>query len=189
MEYKLCSCKNHQGERSLPITLFYKNKSQLDGLSVTCKICTRAAQQQGRTANIELRRMQDRERYHDKKDRILEQQKIAYDSKKSTVECVMYQMLHNAKSRAKAKGLEFSLTIEDIKIPDACPVLGIPLQRGIGQSSDNSPTLDRIDSSQGYTKDNVIVISKRANTIKNSGTPQEHKQIYEFFSSYNIYGK
>ena len=38
---------------------------------------------------------------------------------------------------------------------------------------DNSPSLDRIDSSKGYTPDNVWVISRRANIIKHDATLEE----------------
>mgnify|MGYP007075817688 CR=1 FL=1 len=38
-------------------------------------------------------------------------------------------------------------------------------------------SLDRIDSSKGYIKGNVWVISLRANRIKNDSTPQELRLI------------
>lgn len=76
--------------------------------------------------------------------------------------------IHQARTRAKRRGLEFNLTIEDIKIPDTCPVLGIPLVAQIGRAGvfDNSPTLDRKDNSKGYIKGNVWVISGLANCMK-----------------------
>jgi hypothetical protein len=83
-------------------------------------------------------------------------------------------MCDRSKSRAKKKGFEHSITIHDIHIPDICPLLGIPLFPGTnGKVGPNSPTLDRIDSSKGYTPDNVWVISYKANTIKSNATPEE----------------
>lgn len=38
---------------------------------------------------------------------------------------------------------------------------------------DNSPTLDRKDSTRGYVPDNVWVISHRANRMKNNATLEE----------------
>jgi hypothetical protein len=38
-----------------------------------------------------------------------------------------YKMFHNAQHRAKRKGIPFSITIDDIVIPETCPLLGIPL--------------------------------------------------------------
>ena len=86
-------------------------------------------------------------------------------------------MLDRSKSRAKRKGFEHNITIEDIKIPDKCPLLGISLFPGKGEVCPNSPTLDRIDSSKGYIKGNVWVISYKANTIKSNATPEELLRI------------
>lgn len=46
-----------------------------------------------------------------------------------------------------------------------------------GVKQDNSYSLDRIDSSKGYVKGNIWVISLRANRIKNDSTPQELRLI------------
>jgi hypothetical protein len=82
-------------------------------------------------------------------------------------------MLNRSKSRAKKRGFEHNITLSDIRIPDTCPLLGIPLFCGEGEVCANSPTLDRIDSTKGYIKGNVWVISYRANTIKSDATPTE----------------
>jgi len=58
-----------------------------------------------------------------------------------------------------------------------CPLLKIPLFRGEKNSCPNSPTLDRIDSSKGYTKDNVQVISLKANTAKSNLSLDEMKLL------------
>ena len=76
----------------------------------------------------------------------------------------------NAKNRAKAQGLDFSLTLEDTSIPGICPVLGIPLAIATGHAKDNSPSVDRIDPARGYVHGNVCVISHKANTIKSNAT-------------------
>jgi hypothetical protein len=83
--------------------------------------------------------------------------------------------------RAKQKGWEFSITEEDICIPECCPVFGMPLKLfGRGWRSDNSPSLDRIDNSKGYVPGNVVVISYRANMIKSIGTADEHEAVAQW---------
>lgn len=84
-------------------------------------------------------------------------------------------MLRAAKQRALKKGLEFNLTEHDIRIPKECPILGIQLERAIGKGQilDSSPSLDRIDSTKGYVKENVWVISTKANAMKSSATREE----------------
>lgn len=100
-------------------------------------------------------------------------------SHKVLVEGQEKRLLYNAKNRAKEQGFSFDLTLEDIVIPESCPLLDIKLERNTGgkSASDFSPSLDRIDSSKGYIKGNVWVISYRANKIKNNATPQELLQI------------
>jgi hypothetical protein len=74
-----------------------------------------------------------------------------------------------AKQRAKANGLPFNLSAEDIVIPRLCPVLGCRLKHGKDKRPiEQSPTLDRIVPSRGYVKGNVIVISSLANRIKST---------------------
>ena len=88
-------------------------------------------------------------------------------------------MLYSARARAGLKRIPFSLKIEDIVIPEFCPILGIRLERGAGShgAKDTSPTLDRIIPKRGYVKGNVHVISRRANMIKSCGTLTEHLAI------------
>jgi hypothetical protein len=93
-----------------------------------------------------------------------------YQKEHTTIE---QAMLNRSKSRAKRKGFEHNITLEDIQIPDKCPLLGIQLSKGSVSVQESSPTLDRIDSSKGYIKGNVWVISYKANTIKSNATPEE----------------
>jgi len=83
----------------------------------------------------------------------------------------------NSKKRAKEMGIENTLKIEDIVIPDVCPLLGIPLVAGTKIHHDQSPSIDRINSQCGYTKENIWVISMRANKIKNAASFSEFMSI------------
>lgn len=83
-------------------------------------------------------------------------------------------MLRRAKSRAKKSNLSFDLTIEDIIIPEFCPILKLKLEVSLsGAPSNNSPSLDRIVPELGYTKGNVMVISNLANVMKNNARAEE----------------
>lgn len=77
-----------------------------------------------------------------------------------------------AKARALKNNLEFSITIDDIVIPEFCPYLGIRLFVGTyaDRRRGHAPTLDRIDNSKGYTKDNIEVISDLANRMKQNAS-------------------
>lgn len=82
-------------------------------------------------------------------------------------------MLNNSKQRAKVSGIEHSLLLEDITIPDYCPVLGIKLETGDRKNHYNAPSIDRIDNTKGYHKDNIMIMSVKANMLKKDGTLDE----------------
>lgn len=78
-------------------------------------------------------------------------------------------LISSAKQRARKEGLPFALTHVDIFIPDACPLLGVKMVRG----GPYAPSIDKIIPSLGYVPGNVMVISWRANTLKNNATLAE----------------
>jgi hypothetical protein len=92
-------------------------------------------------------------------------------------------MLTRAKTRAKQKGLLFDLDLADIVIPECCPIFGLKLAVAEGLATDASPELDRIEPSKGYVRGNVMVISRRANRIKNDASPAELQQLATFYAN------
>lgn len=85
---------------------------------------------------------------------------------KNRTNTIERKLVTSAKERSKKFNLEFDITADDILIPDFCPILEIPLFRGNGAACANSPSLDRKDPKKGYTKENIWVISHKANTMK-----------------------
>lgn len=84
-----------------------------------------------------------------------------------------WYLCKKAKCRAKKHGIPFGITREDIKIPENCPILGIPLKRNLKVVGPDSPTLDRIVPEKGYVLGNIAVISHKANAIKQNATAEE----------------
>ena len=91
------------------------------------------------------------------------------------------KLIENAKTRSRIKKIEYSLNKEDFKIPKECPIFGLKLASGIKHFQNESPSLDRIDNSLGYTKDNVRIISWLANKLKGISTYEEYSKIYHFY--------
>ena len=91
------------------------------------------------------------------------------------------KMLARAKARAKSRGIEFSLTLDDISIPDFCPIMNLKLKAHQGGLQKNSPSLDRIHPDKGYVSGNVWVISSLANSIKGQATPDELKTFIQYY--------
>jgi hypothetical protein len=92
-------------------------------------------------------------------------------------------LLFGVRGRAVRFGIECSLTEADLVVPETCPVLGIPLLWGQGPSANNSPSVDRFDNSKAYTKDNIHIISNRANKLKNNATVEEMRAVLRYMEA------
>lgn len=86
-------------------------------------------------------------------------------------EDIIHQIFYRSKQRAKDKNREFSIKESDIVIPEICPILNVPIV--IEKNHQYAPSLDRINSSRGYSKDNIRVVSRRGNMLKNNMTIEE----------------
>lgn len=163
---KLCSsCGLEKSMEEFP-----KDKTRKGGLSYICKLCLNI-----KSKNIYDNLNDEVKEKMIKRGNLLKRQNVARS------------ILNRSRVRAKSKGWEFSLTIEDIIIPEICPVLGIPLKvhegiRGDGRH-DGSPSIDRFNSSKGYTKDNIRIISWRANCLKKNGTVEEFEAILKYMKN------
>jgi hypothetical protein len=92
-------------------------------------------------------------------------------------------LLKSARGRAKKQNVPFDITIDDIIIPEFCPVLGIKIEQGIGKNTDNSPSLDKIIPKKGYVKGNIKIISWRANSLKRDSSIEELKKIIAYIET------
>ena len=110
-------------------------------------------------------------------------------------------MVESARQRARKHNIPCTLTSQDIRdiITDRCPILGInfelnkqgqDLGKGNGKNNwQTSPSLDRIIPEKGYVKDNIIIVSLMANSIKNQATPNQIQKVATFYKKlYNERG-
>lgn len=89
-------------------------------------------------------------------------------------------LYNRVKASAKTRDIHFDLTLtqlNELTFPITCPILGIPLEFHRGRAQDNSVSFDRIDSSIGYTIDNIMIISNRANKLKSDATEDEMRKF------------
>lgn len=91
---------------------------------------------------------------------------------------------YTAKKRAAKKGIEFSISIEDVVIPTHCPVLGIELFQGDGKISSHSPSIDRVNPSKGYISGNVRVISHKLNAMKSDMTIDIARKLLSYMEEH-----
>lgn len=174
-----CTSKHHLGKKEVDICMFGKDKNRKTGRHPHCKKCRSIARKEwyDRDSRAILDRAQ--ERYYDNHEQNKHVANIrtkVYKQRRG----ISWALLMSVKPRAKKRNIEFDLTEDDIIVPKTCPILGIPLEQIVGPRGDNYPTVDRIDNSKGYTKDNIQIISWRANNLKGTATLEELIKLGEY---------
>jgi len=148
---------------------FSKNASASDGLQYRCRSCDKDYQTKRRTENYEVS---------------LDYGRKYQAKRRKDFEYRLKMLINASKQRAKTKNREHEITVEDIKsiypIDGKCPIFGIELTFGDSGFRENSPSIDRIDSTKGYTTDNVQIISWKANRIKSYATVEELEMIVAY---------
>jgi len=180
-----------------PNNEFCKKCSAKSGFSSICKLCQSIYHKKRYKDNRKQIREYAKSYYKENKELILQKVKRYRDQpeikakrrkkiKQDKLENVAIYLWKYAKRRAKEKQLPVTLVLEDIKVPEYCPVLGFKLIPGEGKVHDASPTLDKIIPSLGYIPGNIIVMSKKANTLKSNGTLEEHKKLVKWMEEQKL---
>lgn len=126
----------------------------------------------------EQRRQITKRHYWKHRDRLLAAQKLrrqndpahaALIKRRSEMSNPARYIVHSSRCNAKKSGTEHSITVNDIFIPEVCPVFGTPFIRG----TPHSMSIDRIDSTKGYIPGNIQIISTKANTMKHNASKEE----------------
>jgi hypothetical protein len=167
MENLIKKCSNCKKSKALD--LFYNSKYGKYGVTNQCKDCMTAYRNKNKDKNKEY--MQNLRK--EQNDKVKETRRESYHKNPSR------RMYTAAKARAKKYNIPFNIEVEDINIPEKCPLLEIPFIRGEKGNYQYSYSLDRIDNSKGYIKGNIQVISNKANSMKNSASLEELKAFCE----------
>ena len=146
----------------LDFSNFTKNKAAKDGLQTVCRSCDNIRQQKRRIDN---------------KDQMLQYSRNYQENRRKDFNYRLQMLLNASKQRAETKGREHTITLQDIKNKypkdGKCPIFGFNLEFNSSGFRDTSPSIDRIDSTKGYTIDNIQIISWKANSIKRNASLEE----------------
>ena len=162
---KVCSnCKENK-----PFSEFSKNKASSDGLQYKCRPCDVAYQAKRRIENPQQQ---------------LDYQRAYQKNKRKDYNYRLQMLINASKQRAKNKNREHNITVEDIKaiypLDGCCPIFGMKLEFNSAGFRENSPSIDRVDSTKGYTPDNIQIISWKANRIKGYASTQELEMLLAY---------
>ena len=159
--FKECTCCGILKE--LTEENFYK-RSRGD-YQATCKICFRAKVNANKHLKQEHYLEYNRQYYRENRKAIQASKKRLVNSDLTSR---LKHILRNSKGRAEKKGWDFNLTLEDLETQyrfqdGRCAYSGIPLEVCPG---DNMISIDRIDSTKGYTYDNIQFSTYQINLMK-----------------------
>lgn len=151
-------------KKTKPLAYFYRDKSTKDGHTRRCMTCVTEERISRREYNLNYARYK-RENNREEVNTYNRIRHRNLDPKK--------RLLQQARNRAKRWQIDFDIAIEDIFVPEVCPLLGIEFRAGTKYNYQHSWSLDRLDNNKGYTKNNIWVISSLANTMKSSASPTQ----------------
>ena len=148
---------------------FNNNKAAKDGKQRLCRSCDNTRLKENRNARREHYKKYEKnyrkERFND----------LSYR---------LQNLLNASRARARNKNREHTLTKEDLydlyPVDNKCPVFGFDLEWNTSGFRETSPSIDRIDSSKGYTKDNVQIISWKANRLKSYATVEDLEAVLAY---------
>lgn len=149
IQEKRCSCC----KQIKSTDAFQRSAQSLDGLFYYCRECRNAHQRKWRANH---------------RDRVTAQNIKQYTKNHED------RLWRVARTRARQSSIPFTITVNDIVIPENCPVCGKTMKRNIGKPSHDSPSIDKYIPSLGYTPENVWVICKECNVRKQDLSGEEH---------------
>ncbi len=174
------------------LSQFSPRGAMRDGHRSDCKTCCCETARLKRLANPATQKEKDRRSYQKHRQKRIAATQLWYanNTQRSLARGQQYQrvsawqisMAHRCKAVAKKKRLDFDLDAEFIESLHAqqdgrCYWLGVKLQPSLEVRNPLQPSIDRIDCSKGYTKDNVVLSCQFANMGRSAMTAERFREF------------
>jgi hypothetical protein len=181
-----------------PVASFNKRQDSIDGLCQECKACTAKRTARWKKNNPDKVKKEKQKYYSIHRKKISEKSRRWYEANKNNVLTKLEEkrtgkagylntMLKSAKARAKSGNLAFDIDLDYLLsiATDHCPIDNLPFDwnRQLKQNKDlplSVPSLDRIDSNQGYIRGNVKIIGWKWNTKKSNMSLDDLMLLVEY---------
>ena len=182
---KICSKCNQEDS----LEMFVKNKQCRGGYAGTCKNCqneySRNWKRENRDRLALIRRKQYAEGYG-----AIQREKEQIRKEQHPLKVRGQVLRAGMRDRARVNGIEFdsrffsvSYLMERLSHNQNCECCHKPLDisfKADHKFNESSPSIDRVNPTKGYVKDNVAILCWRCNRIKQDATPQELRTIADF---------
>lgn len=182
MKLNMRMCWKCKEEKPLSEDFFYKDRIDVKGLQKACKVCQKSRNSLYAKSHADYFKKKGKEKYK-KEDNPQRYQKYRQeylerrDAESRSHRGRLYTLLDSARTRAKKKGEIFDLTLDwllELHASQAgkCKLTKLPFTYDRNPNGERfympySPSLDRIDSKKGYTKDNVRLVCVIVNLALN----------------------
>lgn len=155
-----------------------------------CSVCGAARELVSHMRNgvkrprLVCRRCHSKTSYNSRKKRAAEYNAQIAEKRRTSYEYRAYDMWKGAKDRARAKGIEFSISLEFVRAAldkRQCAVTGLPFDLRLKgkRMGALSPSLDRKDPSVGYTPANSQVVCWIYKRAKGDGAHSDVMMLVE----------
>lgn len=176
-------CWKCNEEKLLTSEFFSKDSIDRTGFQKACKVCQKIIGKEYREKNPVYFQEQGKKRYKKEDNparykRYRPQYLERRDEQRTTLRGRMYDLLESAKGRAKNKSLPIDIDLDFLlnlyeQQNGKCKLTGIDFTFEINKEKTRNflpfnPSLDKIDSKKGYTKDNVRLVCTIVNLALNN---------------------
>lgn len=165
-------CWKCQQEKELTSEFFSKDSTDKKGFQKACKICQKKTAKEYNENNKEYFKQKGKEKYkkEDNSARYQRYKKDYLERRKTFSKSIrgkLYDLLEAARGRAKCKNLPIDIDLEYLidlheQQNGKCKLTKIEFTFNTRQDGQHfnpfNPSIDKIDSKKGYTKDNIRLV-------------------------------
>lgn len=183
MEIEKRKCWKCKNEKELTNEFFSKDSIDKFGFQKACKICQKETAKKYKETHTEYFKEKNKEHYNKESNpERYQKYKVQFltgrDKQRTSIRGRMGELLSSAKGRAKNKNLPIDIDLDFLlnlyeQQNGKCKLTNLELKFERNKDSKQnfmpfSPSLDKVDASKGYTKDNVRLVCVIVNLALNN---------------------
>lgn len=194
---QLKTCRTCKLAKPDTLEFFGASKAYRSGIDTQCRVCTRARRKDWREANRTTRLAKRRADYAERNGREREVELQVARIARDPVWQAALRLADGVRNRSKKRGLEADQALDScffeqwLLSQPHCECCGVTFDLGPknGKPNDASPSVDRFDSSLGYSIENAALICWRCNNIKRNYAASDLRLVASWIERRNEISK